>query len=125
VSLEYSFSITDRLLQVRTKGFDDGLDEAVSYGEAIINYCLENKCRQVLMDESEMSAVLDEVSQYEMVQRLLTQIPYGLDVAIVANSMNQKETSFGVLVAENRGVHISIFDSVESARAWLKEQKMK
>jgi len=88
----------------------------------IIKSCVENQCRQVLMDETEMTAALDEVNQYQMVQRLLSQIPDGLDVAIVVNSKNYRETSFGVLVAENRGVHIKMFTEIESAREWLQQQ---
>ncbi len=122
MSLEYSFSIDGNVLLVETKGFDDGVDEAVSYGEAILNYCLDNQCRQVLMDETAMSASLDEVSQYQMVQRLLTQVPYEMDVAIVANADNQEETAFGVMVAKNRGIHIRIFGSVKHAREWLEKQ---
>ncbi len=122
MALDYKFSIDGKLMQVTTKGFDDSVDEAVSYGEAIIKFCVENQCRQVLMDETEMTAALDEVSQYQMVQRLLSQIPDGLDVAIVVNSRNYRETSFGVLVAENRGVHIKMFTEIEPAREWLQQQ---
>jgi len=122
MALDYDFNIDGKLLQVTTKGFDAGVEEAVSYGEAIIKCCQDNQCRQVLMDETEMTAALSEVSQYQMVQRLLTQIPFGLDIAIVSNSINQEETSFGVMVAGNRGLHIQLFETTEAAREWLKEQ---
>jgi len=122
MALDYKFCIDGKVLQVTTKGFDDSVDEAVSYGEAIIKSCVENQCRQVLMDETEMTASLGEVNQYQMVQRLLDQIPWGMDVAIVVNSKNYRETSFGVMVAENRGVHIRVFTEIESAREWLQQQ---
>lgn len=48
------------LLHIVTTGFDDGIDEAVSYVEAIIKFCVENSCTQVLMDEIAMNSALDE-----------------------------------------------------------------
>ena len=122
MALDYSLSTDRELLLVVTTGFDDGVNEAVSYGEAIIKFCVKNKCTQVLMDETEMTSALDEVSQYQMVQRLLAQIPDNLDIAIVVNLENYKESSFGVMVAENRGVHIRIFTELEPAREWLAQQ---
>jgi len=122
MALDYKFRITGNLLQVTTKGFDDGVDEAVSYGEAVIKFCLENQCGQLLVDETQMTASLDEVGQYQMVQRLLNQIPYELDIAMVINAANYRETSFGVMVAENRGVHIKIFTEIGPAREWLEQQ---
>lgn len=121
--LDYSFEVDGDQLLVTTRGFDDDINEAVSYGEAIIGSCLENKCSSVLIDESEMTAVLDHVSQYQMVQRLKSLIPYELSIALVANMEHYEDTSFGGMVAENRGVNIRIFTSVEAALEWLHQQQ--
>lgn len=57
-----------------------------------------------------------------MVQGLLTKIPDDLDIAIVVNLENFKESSFGVMIAETRGIHIKIFTEMEPAREWLEQQ---
>jgi len=50
--LDYKFDIDNDLLIVTTEGYDDNVDEAVSYGESILMHCLENNCTKVPMDES-------------------------------------------------------------------------
>lgn len=117
--LDYSIDVDGDQLTVTTIGFDDDIDEAVLYGEAIIGSCLENKCSRILVDESGMTAVLDPVSQYQMVQRLKSLIPYELSIALVANMNHYQDTSFGGLVAENRGLNVRVFTSVEAALEWL------
>lgn len=119
MSLEYDFEVEGDLLIVRTNGYDDDINEAVAYGEAIIKNCVENTCSRLLMDETGMTDVLDIVSQYQMVQRLRPLIPYQLSVAIVANPDHYKDTSFGSMVAENRGIKVRVFTSMEDAMEWL------
>jgi hypothetical protein len=63
--------------------------------------------------------VLDNVGQFEMVKRLLSLVPYDLNIAFVVNPDFYEETSFGTMVAENRGVHVKAFTSEEDAREWL------
>ena len=121
--LDFSIEVDGDQLLVTTSGFDDNVDEAVSYGEAIIGSCIENKCSKMLVDESKMTAVLDPVNQYQMVQRLKSLIPYELSIALVANMEHYEDTSFGGMVAENRGVNIRIFTSVEAALVWLHQQQ--
>ena len=119
MSLEYDFEVEGDLLIVRTSGHDDDINEAVAYGEAIIRNCVENKCSRLLIDETDMTDVLDIVSQYQMVQRLRPLIPYQLSVAIVANPDHYQDTSFGTMVAENRGIRVKVFTTMEDAKEWL------
>ena len=118
--LDYSIEADGGLLTVTTKGFDDNIDEAVKYGEDIIRQCFEKNCRMILVDESQVAAVLDPVSQYEMVQRLKSLIPYELSIALLANIDHYQDTSFGGMVAENRGINVKVFTSAQDALAWLR-----
>lgn len=122
VALDFTIDIDGDLLAVTTSGFDENVDEAVDYGQSVISSCVENQCRKILVNESEMTAVLDKVSQYEMVQHLLSLVPYDLSIAFVVNEDNFEDTSFGVLVAENRGMNIKAFLLVDEAREWLQQQ---
>ena len=61
MSLEYDFEVEGDLLIVRTSGYDDDINEAVAYGEAIIKNCVVNKCSRLLMDETGMTEVLEVV----------------------------------------------------------------
>ena len=121
--LEYNFKIDGDLLTVTTSGFDDNVDEAVSYGEDIIRHCLNGKCTKILMDESQVSAVLDRVGQYQMVQRLSSIVPHQLSIALLSAIDNLQDTSFGTLVAENRGIKVRLFTSKENALEWLNQQQ--
>lgn len=120
MSLDYTFEVEGDLLIVRTSGYDDDINEAVAYGEAIIKNCVEKQCSRLLVDESGVTDVLDIVSQYQMVQRLRPLIPYQLSVAIVANPEHYQDTSFGSMVAENRGINVRVFTAIEDAMEWLK-----
>ena len=120
--LDYKIDVNGDLLNVTTTGYDENVDDAVAYGESVINVCVENQCRRVLIDESQMTSVLDKVGQYQMVQRLVSLVPYDLAIAFVVNPANFEETSFGVLVAENRGINTRAFTSLEEASEWLQTQ---
>ncbi len=122
MALDFTIDIDGDLLAVTTSGFDENVDEAVAYGQSVISRCVENQCRKILVNESKMTAVLDKVSQYEMVQHLVSLVPYDLSIAFVVNEDNFEDTSFGVLVAENRGVNIKAFLLVDEAREWLQQQ---
>ena len=124
MALEYTSKIDGDLLSVTTSGCDDNVDEVVAYGESIIGLCIENQCSKVIVDESELTGVLDKVKTYEFVQRLLSLVPYHLRIAYVINPDYVEDVSFGVLVAENRGIHVKAFLSMEPAREWVMQQEL-
>jgi len=124
MALEYTSKIDGDLLSVTTRGCDDNVDEVVAYGESIIRLCIENQCNKVIVDERELTGVLDKVMTYEMVQRLLSLVPYHLRIAYVINPDYVEDVSFGVLVAENRGIHVKAFLSMEPAREWVMQQEL-
>jgi hypothetical protein len=117
--LDYKIDVNGDLLFVTTTGYDDNVDEAVAYYESLISVCVDNQCRRILIDESQISSVLDKVSQYQMVQRLISHVPYDLAIAFVFSPELFEETSFGVLVAENRGINVRAFTTLEEASEWL------
>lgn len=119
MALDFSIDIDGDLLTVITSGFDESVDEAVAYGQSVISSCVENRCRKILVNESDMTSVLDKVSQYEMVQQLVSLVPFDLSIAFVVDEDNFEDTSFGVLVAENRGMNIKAFLHEGEARKWL------
>ncbi len=124
MALDYTTKIDGDLLSVTTRGYDDNIDEVVAYGESIIGLCIENQCNKVIVDESEVTSVLDKVKTYEFVQRLLSLVPYNLCIAYVINPDYIEDVSFGVLVAENRGIHVKAFLSMEPAREWVTKQEL-
>ena len=117
--LDYKIDVNGDLLLVTTAGYDDNVDEAVAYYESLISVCVDNQCRRILIDESQITSVLDKVGQYQMVQRLVSHVPYDLAIAFVFSPEHFEETSFGVLVAENRGINVRAFTTLEEASEWL------
>ncbi len=122
MALNFTIDIDGDLLTVTTSGFDENVDEAIAYGQSVIKSCVENQCKYILVNESEMTAVLDKVSQYEMVRHLVSLVPYDLSIAFVVNEENHEDAAFGVLVAGNRGMNIKVFMDVDEAREWLQQQ---
>jgi hypothetical protein len=122
MALTFTLKVDGDLLTVDTRGFDENLEEAVAYGQSVIKACVDNQCRYILVNEIEMTAVLDKVSQYEMVQNLVSLVPHDLSIAFVVNEDNYGDTSFGVLVAENRGINIKAFMDTDEAIKWLQQQ---
>ena len=122
MALDYWIEAHEGVLTVTTSGFDESVDEAVAYGEKIIEACNEFKCSRILVDESRMTGVLDKIGQYELVRRLAMNAPHDLKVAMVVNQDNYQDTSFGTLVAENRGYHIKAFTELADAQEWLAKQ---
>ena len=119
MALDYKIESQGELLIVTTSGYDENVDDSVKYGEDILHACIENNCQKILVDESQMTDVLDKIGQYELVTRLAAIAPHHLTVAIVVNPDNYQETSFGTIVAENRGFKISAFSSKDDAYEWL------
>ena len=124
MALEYSINANDGLLTVTTSGFDENVEEAVSYGKSVITACVENQCRKLLVNEANVTSVLDKGGQYNMVQQLTSLVPHDIFIAFVASPEHFADTSFGALVAENRGMHIKAFTSVVEAKEWLQEQEL-
>jgi len=121
MALDYRFDCEGGLLLVVTRGFDDSLEEAIAYGNDVIDACLECGCDRVLVDEREMTGTLEQVYQYEMARELAQRVPTKLRVALVTAPEFFRETAFGVLVAENRGVRVRVFTTPAEAREWLGE----
>ena len=119
MALDYWIEANDDLLTVTTSGFDESVEDAVTYGEKIIEACAECQCNKILVDESRMTGVLDKIGQYELVRRLAMNAPHDLKIALVVNPDNYQDTSFGALVAENRGYHIRAFTDLSEARQWV------
>ncbi|MGB5223847.1 MAG: hypothetical protein WBN45_13410 [Arenicellales bacterium] len=71
----------------------DNVDEAVSYGEDTLRYCLESNCTKVLIAERRVSDVLNRLDQHEMVQRLIKPLePYQLSIAALPNIDHLQDT---------------------------------
>lgn len=119
MALDYKIESHGDLLKVTTSGYDENVNDAVKYGEDILQACMDSNCQKILVDESRMSDVLDKIGQYELVTRLAAIAPHDLKVAIVVNPNNYQETSFGTMVAENRGFKINAFTSMDDAHEWL------
>lgn len=124
MALDYTSIVDGDLLSITTRGCDDNIDEVVAYGESIIGLCIENQCNKLIVDERELTGVLDKVKTYEFVQRLLSLVPFSLCIAYVINPDYIEDVSFGVLVAENRGIHVKAFLSMEPAREWVMQQEL-
>jgi hypothetical protein len=119
MALDYNIELDGELLIVTTSGYDENVNDTVKYGEDILQACTESNCKKILVDESRMTGVLDKIGQYELVTRLAAIAPHDLKVAIVVNPDNYQETSFGTMVAENRGFKIDAFTSLDDAHVWL------
>jgi len=119
MTITYQFTVEDDLLLVKASGADDNQEDVQRYNEATLEMCLENGCRRVLTDETDLEYRLNTVDNFESA-KTMAEMAQGIHkLAIVVNPQQMKDASFWETVAVNRGVTVRIFNAIEDARLWI------
>ncbi len=122
MSIQYVLKPESDLLTVKTRGFDENLQEVEQYGLAILEACQEGNYSRVLCDETELEYRLGTLDTYQSAVFLASYAPRLIKAAIVCNEKFVSDAHFWETVAANRGLTVRVFKDVESARHWLHEQ---
>lgn len=119
MAIEYTFEITESLLKVKTKGFDESFEDAVKYGAGIVNIAIENNCDKILCDEINLDYRLTIPETYNLVLELSHLASPEFKIAIVSTMVNKYAGKFFILTAGNRGANIDFFTDIKTAEKWL------
>ncbi len=118
---DYSVEYEERLdfLRATVKGECATLEIARSYWLDIAHRVLESGHKKLLVVEDIPEAIA--ISEVHQLVTDLAQLPVrDIRVAFVdLFSQHKSLNEFGILVAENRGLNLRIFDSEELATEWL------
>jgi hypothetical protein len=122
MSIQYSLKPEGDLLTVKTRGFDENLQEVEQYGLAVLEACKEGSYSRVLCDETELEYRLGTLDTYQSAVFLANHAPRLIKAAIVCNEKFVKDAQFWETVAVNRGLTVRVFKGIGSAREWLDDQ---
>ncbi|MDJ0652528.1 MAG: hypothetical protein QNJ40_00115 [Xanthomonadales bacterium] len=97
------------------------------YSQTIMDFCHNNECSRVLLDERQGTWGRNFFEDYKMLDLLVSR---GVDnkvhrVACVASPVRFRAVRDFEIMARNRGVNFRAFDNPDEARAWLKEKTLK
>jgi hypothetical protein len=121
LAITHTFTVEGDLLLVKASGFDGSLEDVQQYGMAIIQACLENGCRRVLTDETDLEYRLSTMDTFDSARTLAEMVPGVHRAAIVVNPRQITNATFWETVAVNRGATIRVFKTFDEARRWIDE----
>lgn len=117
--IHYKLRQENDLLIVETSGYDESLEEALLYGQAVIEECNKSGVSRLLCIEAQLEYRLGTFDTFELARVASEHAKNMGRAAIVCNEKNIADAKFWETVAVNRGLIVRIFKDVESARAWL------
>lgn len=101
-------------------GAEDSVDVTLDYWRRILEECADSGHSSILVEED----FPNQVSTTEIfltMKEIAAMLPMGMRVAFVDRRSEQNDLNvFAETVAINRGAYGRVFESVESAEAWLR-----
>ncbi len=119
MAIEYRFEKLGDILVVETRGYDEGLDAALEYNRVVAERAKQLGCEKILAIEKDMEYRLSIVDTYKLADQLSKFALSFKKIAVVTNEENKDAAQFWEDVANNRGVFVRVFYSLEDAKAWL------
>jgi hypothetical protein len=120
MAIHYTITPQDLLLRVRASGFDENLEEVMSYAQAVIDAAIANESKFILCDERELEYRLSTFDIYELAINAAAYSKYVVKIAIVVSENASQDARFYETVTVNRGLMVRIMTTIEEAEKWLK-----
>ncbi|MDF7801990.1 hypothetical protein P4C99_21115 [Pontiellaceae bacterium B1224] len=113
------FELRDDYLYAHLEG-KDSFSAGIEYWTRIANKVRDLELTKVLVHEN-LVGEISEGEIFEIVQDVLP-VSTGIHIALFDEQVGNSELNeLGVLMAQNRGIDIEIFQSLEAAEKWIKE----
>lgn len=119
MAITWSMRVDGDVLRVTAAGFDESLDEARAYGEAIIRAGIEHRTFRIFCDEVALEYRLGTMDTYLLATFLAEKAPHIARVAILCQPKGIADARFLEDVAVNRGLTIRAFTNREKANDWV------
>ncbi|NUN09584.1 MAG: hypothetical protein HUU54_10455 [Ignavibacteriaceae bacterium] len=117
--IEFTIEDAGEHLKVTAKGNDDNAKEAQRYSSAIIEAVLSSKKKRILCDERELVYEISTAETFQMATEAAKHVKTFVKVAIVCNPSFLPDAKFYEVVANNRGLSVSVFTDYDDAVKWL------
>ncbi|MBD3274919.1 MAG: hypothetical protein GF372_06380, partial [Candidatus Marinimicrobia bacterium] len=73
--IKYTYTITDDVLHVKTRGTDKDLEEVQKYGAELIGICKEHHICKVLADERDLEYTIGVIDTLQLAQYYSRELP--------------------------------------------------
>jgi hypothetical protein len=117
----YNIEFVDRTdyLYAYVSGDKHKLDIVRQYWREIADECRRTKCSKLLIVKN-IKEVISKTDMYQIASEVPSMGFFGIKIAFVDQYVEQYAVNeFGELVANNRGIYIKVFNTVEEAEKWL------
>jgi hypothetical protein len=118
MAINYSFSQKNDILIVEASGEDDGLKEVMDYVQAIIREGIRLNCTKIICDERNLVYKLSTSETFDLAKNTAFAAPKISRTAIVTRPEFKEIIEFWETVAQNRGLIIQVFFTIEDALEW-------
>ena len=122
MAIKYEYEVDGNTLRAVASGFDEDLLDTLKYSLGIVRACFKHKCSRVLLDERKLDYKLDTGDTFNLAQTVVANVPALAWIAIVTHGANMPDAQFFETTANNRGLHVRFFETVEEAETWLSEK---
>lgn len=119
MAIYYTMKMENDTLVVTASGKDEGLEDVKQYGEAVINAALQNHCRKIICDETNLVYALGIFEAYIDAEFLSKIAPRLHRVAIVCHPNQIGDAKSWETFAVNRGLRVKVFIDRAEAENWL------
>ncbi|GJQ61348.1 MAG: hypothetical protein SCALA702_04010 [Melioribacteraceae bacterium] len=119
MAINFTYETYEDLLKVKTNGYDESYEQALEYGQNVVNIAYQNNCSHILCDETELQYRLTIPETYNLVHELSYLASAKFRIAIVSTIVNKYAGKFFILTAGNRGATIDFFTDMRKAEKWL------
>lgn len=123
MAYQLTFNHKPHYLHAKVTG-DNSVDTVKQYLEEILQTCIKNNCRYVLIEEQLDGPRLDTLEVFEVASEKSEQ-SMGCFKAIAYVDVNANNTDmmrFAETVAVNRGLPARVFSTVPDAEQWLQNK---
>lgn len=121
MAIEFEITVEEDILHVMTSGYDESIEEVMSYGTTVMNAAMDNNCTQVLADEVDLQYRLSTIDTFKLAEYYATTFRKIMKVAVITSQENMKDAKFWETAVRNRGLNYCVFSSEAEARDWLED----
>ncbi len=120
MAIHYQITPVDTLLRVVASGFDESIQEVMSYAQAVIDAAIANESKLIFCDERDLEYRLSVHNVYDLATHAAAHARRSVKIAIVVPEKTLQDSRFYETVAVNRGMVVRMMATVEEAAAWLR-----
>ena len=119
MAIDCKIEISDDIMFVEAWGEDENLEDAQNYAAKVIGAGFESNRKKFLLDESRLIYKLSSPDTYKLLEFAADRLPNLIKVALVYNPVNAPTADMWETGINYKGVSAMIFESKDSALAWL------